>query len=168
MRIATLTKTAAAVAAAAGAGSVVTSPNSEWYRSLDKPAWQPAPAAFPAVWTSLYALIAFAGARALDRVSPRDRRAFWRAYAVNLGLNTGWSVAFFGAKKPRLALLELVALNASNLALVRRVWRIDRLAGTALLPYLAWTGFATVLNSSITARNSRQAHGDLGDDARSA
>jgi tryptophan-rich sensory protein len=161
MRIATLVKTAAAVAAAAATGSVVTRPNSEWYRSLDKPAWQPPQAAFPAVWTSLYAMISFASARALDRMPPPDRSGFWRAYGVNLGLNAGWSVVFFGTRRPRLALLEIAALNASNVALVRRAWRTDRLAGAALLPYLAWTGFATVLNSSITARNSRQAQGDL-------
>jgi tryptophan-rich sensory protein len=161
MRIATLVKTAAAVASAAAAGSVVTSPNSEWYRSLDKPAWQPPKAAFPAVWTSLYAMIAFASARALDRMAPLDRSGFWRAYGVNLGLNAGWSVVFFGARRPSLALLEIAALNASNVALVRRAWRTDRLAGAALLPYLAWTGFATVLNGSIAARNSRQAEGGL-------
>jgi tryptophan-rich sensory protein len=154
MRTPTLVKTAAGVAAAAAAGSSATRPNSEWYRSLDKPAWQPPPAAFPVVWTSLYALIAFATARALDRMTPTERARFWRAYALNLGLNAGWTLVFFGARRPRLALVEIAALNASNLALLRRAWRSDRLAGTALLPYVVWTGFATVLNRSIAARNN--------------
>jgi translocator protein len=156
MRTPTLVKTAAGVAAAAAAGSAVTTPDSAWYRSLNKPAWQPPPAAFPAVWTPLYALIAFAGARALDRMPPPERSRFWRSYAVNLGLNAGWSAVFFGARRPGLALLEIAALNASNLALLRRAWRTDRLAGTALLPYVVWTGFATVLNRSIAARNGRR------------
>lgn len=154
MHIPTLVKTAAGVAATAVAGSAVTTPSSEWYRSLDKPAWQPPPAAFPAVWTSLYALIAFASARALDRMSPADRSRFWRTFAVDLGLNAGWSAVFFGARRPRLALLEIAALNASNLALLRRAWQADRLAGTVLLPYIVWTGFATLLNRSIAARNA--------------
>jgi translocator protein len=152
----TLVKTAASVAAAAAAGSAVTNPNSEWYRSLDKPAWQPPQGAFPAVWTSLYALIAFAVARALDGMPPGDRQRFWRVYAVNLGLNAGWSALFFGARRPRLALLEVAALNVSNIALLRRAWQSDRIAGTALLPYVGWTGFATVLNRSIVVRNDRR------------
>jgi tryptophan-rich sensory protein len=154
MRLPTLVKTAAGVAAAAAAGSAATTPSSEWYRSLDKPAWQPPPAAFPAVWTSLYALIAIAGARALDRLPPPERSRFWRTYAVNLGLNAAWTAVFFGARRPKLALLEIAALNASNLALLRRAWQTDRLAGAALLPYVAWTGFATALNGSIAARNA--------------
>jgi tryptophan-rich sensory protein len=153
MGIPTLVKTAAGVAAAAAAGSATTRPGSAWYRSLEKPKWQPPPAAFPVVWTALYALIAVAAARTLNRLPPADRRGFWRTYAINLGLNAGWTGIFFGARRPGLALAEIVALNSSNLALLRRAWRTDRLAGAALLPYVAWTGFATVLNGSIAARN---------------
>jgi translocator protein len=108
------------------------------------------------VWTSLYALIAFGSARTLERMPPAGRARFWRAYAVNLGLNAGWTVVFFGARRPNLALLEIAALNASNLALLKRAWRTDRLAGAALVPYVVWTGFATVLNRSIVARNPQR------------
>lgn len=156
MRVPTLVKTAAGVAAAAAAGSAVTRPGSDWYQSLNKPTWQPPPAAFPVVWSSLYALIAFAGARALDRLPEPQRRRFWRTYAVNLGLNAGWTAVFFGARQPRLALLEIAALNASNLALLRRAWQTDRVAGAALVPYVAWTGFATVLNRAIVTRNAQR------------
>ncbi|MFC7273070.1 tryptophan-rich sensory protein [Paractinoplanes rhizophilus] len=72
MRLPTLVKTSAAVAAAAVTGSLVTRPDSRWYRSLDKPRWQPPPAAFPIVWTALYGLLAVAGARALDRARARS------------------------------------------------------------------------------------------------
>jgi translocator protein len=51
------------------------------------------------------------------------------------------------------ALAEIAALNAANLDLLRRFWRTDRLAGAALLPYVAWTGFATVLNAEIARSN---------------
>lgn len=153
MGIPTLVKTAAGVTAAAAAGSVATRPGSTWYRSLDKPAWQPPPAAFPVVWTSLYALIAIAAARTLKRLPPAERRRFWRTYVTNLALNAGWTGVFFAARRPGLALVEIAALNSSNVALLRQAWRTDRLAGVALLPYVAWTGFATVLNGSIAARN---------------
>lgn len=154
----TLAKTAAGVTAAATAGSLATTPKSDWYQSLDKPRWQPPPTAFPAVWTPLYALIAVAGARAIDRLHGTDRRQFRRAYAANLALNAAWTAIFFRARQPKLALLEILALDAANVALLRRAWHADRAAALALLPYVAWTGFATVLNAAIVSRNraSRQ------------
>ncbi|GAB3986925.1 TspO/MBR family protein [Plantactinospora veratri] len=154
MKGSTLAKTGLATALAAAVGSLATDPDSAWYRSLDKPAWQPPPAAFPAVWTPLYASIAFAAARALDAsTSVAERSSFRRAYAIDLALNAGWNALFFRARRPRLALAELVLLNAANAVLLHRAWRADRVAGAALLPYLAWTGFATALNATIAARN---------------
>ncbi|MEQ4301453.1 TspO/MBR family protein [Plantactinospora sp. B6F1] len=150
----TLAKTGLATALAAAAGSLATDARSAWYRSLDKPAWQPPPAAFPAVWTPLYASIAFAAARALDAsTTAAQRSGFRRAYAIDLALNAGWTALFFRARRPRLALAELILLNAANAALLHRAWRADRVAGAALLPYLAWTGFATALNTAIAVRN---------------
>jgi benzodiazapine receptor len=155
MRLPTLLKTSAAVTATALAGSLVTRPDSRWYRKLDKPSWQPPPAAFPIVWTTLYGLLAVAGARVLDRSPGPDRARFARAYATNLVLNAGWTAVFFGARAPRAALAEIALLNASNLALFNRARAVDRAAAAAIAPYVAWTAFATALNSSIAARNRR-------------
>jgi tryptophan-rich sensory protein len=146
-------KTALATGAAAVAASVATNATSAWYRALNKPRWQPPPTVFPAVWTPLYALIALAGARALDRLGGLDRAEFRRRYATDLVLNGAWSAVFFRVRNPKLALAEITALNVANLALLRRAWRVDRIAGAMLLPYVAWTGFATALNTSIAARN---------------
>ncbi|MEU5959755.1 TspO/MBR family protein [Micromonospora parva] len=154
MRLPTLVKTAAAVTVTAAAGTAVNDTSNGWYRRLRKPSWQPPPVAFPLVWTPLYALIAVAGARALDRTSGAERAAFTRAYALNLALNFGWSALFFKARRPTVALAEIAALNASNVALMRRAARTDAAAGAALAPYVAWTLFATVLNGAIVRLNS--------------
>ncbi|GAA4603536.1 tryptophan-rich sensory protein [Actinoplanes octamycinicus] len=156
MTIPTWVTTTAAVVAAAGAGSLATDPKSAWYRTLRKPSWQPPPAAFPAVWTPLYGLIAVAGARALDRSpDPASRRAFGRVFATDLGLNAAWTLLFFGAKRPKVALAEILALNVANVLLWRRAANTDRLAGAALAPYVAWCLFATALNSEIVRLNRR-------------
>ncbi|MEU7849284.1 TspO/MBR family protein [Micromonospora parva] len=154
MRLPTLVKTAAAVTVTAAAGTAVNDTSNGWYRRLRKPSWQPPPVAFPLVWTPLYALIAVAGARALDRTSGAERAAFTRAYALNLALNFGWSALFFKARRPTVALAEIAALNASNVALMRRAVHADTAAGAALAPYVAWTLFATVLNGAIVRLNS--------------
>ncbi|MFG1780596.1 TspO/MBR family protein [Micromonospora sp. NPDC049048] len=154
MPLPTLVKTAAAVTVTAAAGTAVNDTSNRWYKRLRKPTWQPPPVAFPLVWTPLYALIAVAGARVLDRTSEADRAAFTRAYALNLALNFGWSALFFKARRPTAALAEIAALNASNFVLLRRASRADRVAGAALAPYTAWTLFATALNGAIVRLNS--------------
>ncbi|GAA0926965.1 tryptophan-rich sensory protein [Pseudonocardia zijingensis] len=148
--------TTAAVAATAAAGKVGTDVTSRWYRRLDKPSWQPPGAAFPVVWSVLYALIAGSGARALDRAEqegPQARNRYLGAYGTNLALNAGWTWSFFTAQNPPPATLEVLALEASTLDLVRRTWQLDRNAGIALLPYAAWTTFATALTAEIARRN---------------
>ena len=153
MRVPTWVKTTAVVSLAAAAGTWAAQPGQAWYRRLDKPAWQPPPAAFPIVWTGLYALLALAGARAFDATPASQRPALRRSYAANLALNAGWTAVFFRARRPGAALIEIAALNASNVDLLRRAWRADRLAGAALAPYVAWTAFATALNADIARRN---------------
>ncbi|MDF5753047.1 TspO/MBR family protein [Spongiactinospora sp. TRM90649] len=146
--------TALATGAAALAGSLGTTPRTAWYQGLRKPSWQPPSRAFPLVWTPLYGLIAYGGARALDGARDAERAGLARALAANLVLNAAWPALFFRARSPRLALAEITLLNASNAALVRRAARSDRTAGALLLPYAAWTAFATALNASIARRNA--------------
>ena len=153
MSVPTWGKTGAAVTAAALLESRAASPDSRWYRSLDKPAWQPPRQVFPVVWTLLYSLLAYAGVRAIDSMPPGKRRASRLSYATNLGLNAGWTAVFFAARRPAAALAEIAALNASNVDLLRRAWMVDRAAGAALVPYVVWTAFATALNADIVRRN---------------
>ncbi|MET8868349.1 TspO/MBR family protein [Nonomuraea sp. NPDC004580] len=56
-------------------------------------------------------------------------------------------------RTPKLALAEILVLNASNALLIRRTWPADRRAALALLPYAGWTVFATALNTAIARRN---------------
>lgn len=159
--------TGAAVAATAVVGSMATKPNSRWYRSLDLPAWQPPKSAFPIVWTLLYADIAASAAAALTGIdrnneghepgrAPDARRRYLAALGTNLTLNAGWSVLFWRGRSPGWAALESAALTASGGELVRQTARVNRLAGGALVPYVAWCGFATVLSAAIHRRNRRR------------
>ncbi len=159
MRGRTLAATSAAVAATAVSGALAPSPDSDWYRGLRKPPFQPPPAAFPLVWTPLYADVAVSSAAVLDALAlaGRHRAAadFGRALGVNLALNAAWTWLFFRARRPWLATAECAALAASSASLVRRAADADTRAGVALAPYAAWTGFATVLSGSIAWLNRR-------------
>ena len=139
--------------AAAGVGSVGTDPESEWYRSIEKPPWQPPAVAFPLVWTPLYAAIAYGTGRMVDEAAREDRSRLLALTAANLVANAGWNWAFFRGRSPAGGLAVIMALNVLNAALVRRAASVDGRAAAALLPYAAWVGFATALNASIWRRN---------------
>jgi translocator protein len=149
-----LKRTAPAVIAAAVVGGIGTKPTSSWYRSLDKPSWQPPAAVFGPVWTVLYGLIAAGTASAMAQAPTDEERAsIERALWANMALNAGWCWIFFTARKPAPALVEIAVLEASTLLLARQVGAVDQRAAAALAPYAVWNGFATALNAAIVRGN---------------
>lgn len=145
---------AVAVTAAAAAGSAAVDPDSNWYRRLSKPSWQPPAWAFGAVWTPLYVSIAWAGGHALTRTEGERRGALAASLGANLILNAAWSWLFFGRRSPRAGLVGTLLLDLSNIELIRRTARVDTAGARALLPYAGWCAFATALNAAIARRNS--------------
>lgn len=145
--------TSVLTAAAATLGSRATTPDADWYLSLDKPRWQPPGIAFPLVWTPIYGLIAWGTGRAIERAAPDDRGRLQALTGVNLATNAAWNWAFFARQSPGTGLGVILALDVLNVALLTETARHDRTAAAALAPYVAWTGFATALNVSIWRRN---------------
>lgn len=147
----------AATTLSALVGSLATQPDSRWYKSLDLPSWQPPKAAFPIVWTALYADIAVTSAAtltSLEREGKRDEaRAFRQALAANLALNSLWSVLFWRVRRLDVAVVEAALLAASSADLARRAGAGSPVRGRFLAPYAAWTGFAAVLTAAIARRN---------------
>ncbi|MGV9747978.1 TspO/MBR family protein [Rhodococcus zopfii] len=158
MKPATVLGTTAATAVTAFAGSLASrEADSRWYRSLRKPSFQPPAAAFPIIWTALYADIAVTSAAAIDELTERRelgaRRKYVTALAANLVLNGSWSWVFFKAGRLVPATVVAALLAASSADLVRRTADVVPLAGAAMSPYAAWTGFATVLSGRIAQLN---------------
>lgn len=134
-----------------------------WYRRLSKPRWTPPDAVFGPVWTTLYLLMGLAAAmvarsgreRLPAGVDEPRRRADLAigAFAVQLVLNLLWSMVFFGARRVRLAAAEIAILDGAILATVAAFARVRPVSAALLLPYLAWSAFATALNIDIARRN---------------
>lgn len=133
-------------------GSVATSSSTDstWFEELDKPSFYPPSATFGIVWTILYVIIAVSGWLAWRGGAPFSTLAVW---TVQMGFNLAWSVVFFGLREPTLAVVVIVVLTAAIIETIRRFHPVHRLAAWMLIPYLAWVGFATVLNVSIAIAN---------------
>ena len=74
-------------------------------------------------------------------------------FALQLVLNFGWSWIFFTNHDLGGALLEIVALLFAIAATIAVFARVRRSAAALLVPYLAWTAFATVLTAKIWQLN---------------
>jgi tryptophan-rich sensory protein len=125
----------------------------EWYRGLEKPPFHPPDAVFAPVWTTLYAMIAISGYRVWTADASRDRTRALALWIAQLTLNAAWSPLFFGAKKPALALGDIVLMLAAVGAYTAAARKVDDAAVALMSPYLAWVAFATLLNGEIVRRN---------------
>lgn len=124
-----------------------------WYANLNKPSFSPPNAIFGPVWTILYVMMGF------------SLYLFWKAankgvllkgmllFGSQLVLNTLWSILFFGAKSPLLALINIVVLWVLILATILHFYKTSKTAAYLLVPYILWISFATILNFAIWSLN---------------
>ncbi len=140
--------------AASALGALATVPQIDgWYRTLEKPSWNPPDFVFGPVWTVLYATMAIAAWLVWKQKGFVDARVPLTLFAVQLVLNVAWSWVFFGAHQLGWAFVEIVLLWSAIVATTAAFFRRSRVAGWLLVPYLVWVGFAAVLNFTIWRLN---------------
>jgi benzodiazapine receptor len=140
---------------AAGAiGSLATISNiPTWYAALNKPSFSPPNWLFGPVWTTLYILMGISLYVVWTASYKDSKQAAYVAFAVQLVLNTVWSLVFFGLHLPWGGVVVIAALLVAILATVKLFWPISRLASYLLIPYILWVAFAAVLNVSVAYLN---------------
>jgi tryptophan-rich sensory protein len=126
----------------------------EWYDSLVKPSWTPAPSTISLIWTLLYPVIlvsfGYVFVQAVRRKMPR-RGAL--PFAVNLVANVLFMPLFAGLRSVPLAAVDIVVVWATIPWCVVAVWPHYRWVALAQLPYFVWVSLATSIQLSITAMN---------------
>lgn len=146
----TLIPFVAAVTVVAGLGGLAASSSRATYRALDLPPFAPPSWLFGPVWSVLYLCIAVAG-WLLWRTVGWDR-VMW-LWVAQLLLNLAWTPLFFAADQYTLALADILVLDVAVATLVAWSWPRSRVAAVLLVPYLAWTCFATALTIAIVVLN---------------
>jgi len=148
------TITAVLVTLVGASGSVVTTPDSQWFQSLTLPWYYPPTWAFGLVWTLLFVLIGCA-AYLIYRQGPERRpvRIALGLFDLQMVVNVAWSPVFFELQNPPLALGVIGLLWGLIAATMWAFTRVDRRAALLLVPYLAWVSFAALLNYSIWQLN---------------
>ncbi len=128
-------------------------PGNPWFDSLVKPAIYPPPAAFGIVWSILYVMMGLALAMVVTARGASGRGKAIALWVLQFLLNLAWTPVFFAAHRITAALGVIVALDLALLVTLVLFWRVRSLAGALLLPYLAWTLFATALTWQFLQAN---------------
>ena len=140
---------------AGGIGAFATAPAiSTWYQALQKPSFSPPHWIFAPVWLVLYTLMGislFLVWRGGLRIPEVRRALVW--FFIQLTLNALWSWAFFGLRSPLWGLIDISLLWIAIGLTLLHFWKISRMAGLLLVPYILWVSFAALLNFSIYRLN---------------
>jgi tryptophan-rich sensory protein len=74
-------------------------------------------------------------------------------YSIQLILNWIWTPVFFGLEALLAAFVEIVFVWIFVIATAILFFRVDKIAGVILVPYIGWVTFASILNFSLWQLN---------------
>ena len=121
-----------------------------WYSQIILPSFNPPSWVFAPVWSTLYFLMSLAIWKIW--IKTYDKKLF-KIYFIHLFFNSTWSIVFFGFHLIGLALLNLVIILTFIIILMKEYFVIDKVSFFLMIPYLAWSSYALILNSSIFLLN---------------
>lgn len=139
--------------AAAAVGGFASSQAGSFYADLARPSWAPPGWLFGPVWTLLYALMAIAVWLVWRSGGFRSAGSALTLYLLQLAANAMWTWLFFAWRQGGFAFAEILVLWALIAATILAFWRVSRIAGVLLLPYLAWVSFAAALTYATWTLN---------------
>jgi len=142
------------LAAAIGSAFTVTQIPT-WYADLLKPSFNPPNWLFGPVWTILYLLMGYALYLVwIDtKAKKKTKQLAVMVFAGQLTLNVIWSITFFGAHNLMQSTLAIVVLWLAILWNILAFNKVSRAAACALVPYIMWVTFASLLNIAIWRLN---------------
>ena len=132
-------------------GSYVTATFKEpWYSEIILPSFNPPSWVFAPVWSTLYLLMTIAIWKIWKNTF--DTRLL-KIYFIHLFFNSTWSIVFFGFHLIGLALINLIIILLFIIFLMKEYLIRDKISFYLMAPYLAWSSYALILNSSIFLLN---------------
>ena len=117
-----------------------------WYSEIILPTFNPPSWVFGPVWTTLYIFMSVAIWGAWNKSS--DKKVL-QVYFVHLFFNAMWSVIFFGFHQIFIALIDLGIILIFIIWLMKIYYKINKISFLLMTPYLLWSSYALVLNTTI-------------------
>ena len=138
------------VSASLVGGFITTSFKEPWYSQILLPSFNPPSWVFAPVWTSLYVMMSIAIWKIW--INSFDLKIL-KLYFIHLFFNGTWSIVFFGFHQIGLALINLIIILIFIILLMKNYFNRDKISFYLMIPYLLWSSYALILNSSIFILN---------------
>ena len=118
----------------------------EWYNSLEKPAWTPAPATIGLIWQCLYPVI-FLTFGFVFVQTLRKKLPIWTAvpFGVNLAANLLFTPIQFGMRNLPLAAIDILLVWLTIIWIMVAIWRHHKWIALAQIPYFVWVLFCPLV-----------------------
>jgi len=137
---------------AVGAGRWV-STDAGWYRSLNRPSWQPPDVVFGLIWPYNFAILIVAGLIIAGRDSRLEHFVWLASLALSVVAALLWAWLFYVPHSLQASGFALGAAALLTIPLVVIAFRTSTLLGLALVPYQLWLAIATSLAFGYASRN---------------
>ncbi|WHH57811.1 TspO/MBR family protein [Petroclostridium sp. X23] len=145
------------IAIAEGVGilsSFFTRGTMEKYQQLVQPSFSPPGWVFSIVWSVLFLLMGIASYRVynagIQKPVVKNALIF---YTIQLIFNFFWTIIFFRLELRGFAFVWLIILWVLIIITTVKFYKIDKIAGYLMVPYILWVSFAGLLNYSIWQLN---------------
>ena len=116
----------------------------EWYGSLQKPSWTPAPSTISLIWAIIYPVIVVSFGYVFVKTYQGELPRFVTLpFAINLVCNLLFMPIFAGLRDVPMAVVDIVIVWATILWCVITVWPVYKWVAVAQVPYFVWLSTAT-------------------------
>lgn len=122
--------------------------NSSWFNALNKPLLNPPSSVFLPVWVVLYSLMALSLILFFFEKTSEPKLKGYLYFGIQLFFNLIWSPVFFLLQNIGFAFLIIVLLDVFAILTVKEFYKVSKLSGYLIIPYIVWILFATYLNGA--------------------
>jgi len=135
-------------------GSYLTKLGMSWYEASNLPSFTPSGGFIGGMWTAIYTLATISLLLWFNQ--KRRPKNFWAVvwlFIANIVLNVGWSYLFFVQHWVGSAIVEMILLEGTVIALIVMMWKNLRTSSILLWLYAAWVAVATYIAYSFYVLN---------------
>lgn len=125
---------------------LITKSSMSTYDSLKKSILNPPSIVFPIVWSILYVLMGLAAYRIYmnNKDGKNDYNGYFY-YFIQLLINFLWAIIFFNLRLYGISFILTIVLLVLIIITTVKFFKVDKIAGALMIPYIAWVAFASYL-----------------------
>lgn len=124
-----------------------------YYRSLERPPWQPPDVVFGVIWPYNFVMLAVVGVLVVRHETGINRGIWLGCFAASVVAALAWANLFYIQQNPPASAIALTLAALVTVPMLVVAFRYNTWAGIAMTPYLIWLCLAASLAYGYAALN---------------